>query len=254
MAYLKTLPPETLSASQKAELARDKALTTTEYRGTEIRHKTAGTEGQIVGSYVAGDTGGFRVYVPAEKRSFALPFKDLDNWERSGGIGVIGPDWQLEQDYMDGKISKEKYEKDRLKREAAEMRIKANDAYARGQIDGKTWRARLNKADKISAAEPHEVLRDLETRSYKEGKPLDGTNYNGYANWDTWETKLILDNTEETQKWQNAWGKNWHQKMKAGKFDPEKAELVVSKYLVPVARGKRKWAGCNMGGRSGSRD
>lgn len=231
-------PNDRVAGINDRSLSSNVPLQTVEHHGTLIRHKTAGTEGQIVGSYVAGDSGGFRVYVPKENRSFALPFKDLDNWER---VETKGPNWNAEKDYLDGKISQEKYEKERLKREASEMRIKANDEYVRGQITEATWRSKLRRADRICAPSTDEVLTTLEKRSIDQGRPTDfNKQYNGWSNWDTWETKLILDNSEETQRWQNDWGKNWHQKIKAGTFDPEKAESVVPKYMVPVARGKNK--------------
>jgi hypothetical protein len=157
--------------------------------------------------------------------------------------------WALEKEFLEGRISQEKYEKERLKREASDLRNKYTSKYAKGEISEKAWRQKCNEADRIAAPSSDDVLITLEQRSLAEGKPAtQEQRYNGWSNWDTWETKLILDNTQETSKWEEAWGKNWHQKIKAGKFDPEKAELVVSKYLVPVARGKRKWAGCNMEG------
>ena len=86
-----------------------------------------------------------------------------------------------------------------------------------------------------------EILSRMEQRAVEQGRPADeAQRYNGWSNHDTWNTKLLLDNTQETEKWEHAWGKNWLRKIKAGTFDPEKAELVVSKYLVPTARGKNK--------------
>lgn len=180
----------------------------------------------------------------------------------------------LEKAYLDGKISKEDYEAKRQDRERAEeilrhkdvaeleqlaktekdpklkrhyMMLAANEAYVKGKISETTWRGKLNSADRVAAPGSDEVLRNIEQRSLAQGRPTEESKrYNGWSNWDTWETKLILDNTQETSRWEEAWGKNWHQKIKAGKFEPEKAELVVSKYLVPVARGKRKWANADV--------
>lgn len=62
--------------------------------------------------------------------------------------------------------------------------------------------------------------------------------YNGWTNWDTWNTMLLLENTQASDRWLDAWHKNFKRKIKSGKFDREKAKLVVKKYLVPTARGK----------------
>ena len=32
--------------------------------------------------------------------------------------------------------------------------------------------------------------------------------YNGWANWDTWETALIIDNSQSSYNWKQAWKKN----------------------------------------------
>lgn len=64
--------------------------------------------------------------------------------------------------------------------------------------------------------------------------------YQGYSNWDTWETWTILSNSQPSYKWLLAWNRNFQQKAKLGKFDMKKAEDVVRKYLIPVARGTRK--------------
>jgi hypothetical protein len=66
--------------------------------------------------------------------------------------------------------------------------------------------------------------------------------YEGWTNWDTWATWLVLTNTEQSQKWLENWSKNFQKKIKQGKFDMEKAEKVVKKYLIPSARGKGSWA------------
>jgi hypothetical protein len=62
--------------------------------------------------------------------------------------------------------------------------------------------------------------------------------YQGWANWDTWETMLLLENTESTYRWLQEWKKNFEKKKAKGTFNQSMAESVVHKYLVPVARGK----------------
>ena len=64
---------------RRPRMARPKTgreLTTVEKRGTKIKHKTQGTVGTIVGSYL----GGFKVYVPKEKETFGLPFTKVRDW------------------------------------------------------------------------------------------------------------------------------------------------------------------------------
>jgi hypothetical protein len=62
--------------------------------------------------------------------------------------------------------------------------------------------------------------------------------YNGWYNRDTWETYLILNNEENTQRWLESWKANWQRKMKGGVFVKEAAEYAVWKYMVPSAQGK----------------
>jgi len=66
--------------------------------------------------------------------------------------------------------------------------------------------------------------------------------YNGWYNYDTWATNLILTNHQSSQRWLDAWRDNWRQKMKGGRFVPEAAEFAVWKYLIPAAQGKGPWA------------
>lgn len=66
--------------------------------------------------------------------------------------------------------------------------------------------------------------------------------YNGWTNWDTWETALIIDNSKSSNDWKNRWRANFLKKKNKGKFDEMKAEKVVEKYIVPTARGKSQWA------------
>lgn len=64
--------------------------------------------------------------------------------------------------------------------------------------------------------------------------------YQGFSNWDTWETWMVLSNSQPSYNWLMAWRRNWMRKKKKGTFRMEKATLAVRKYLVPVARGSRK--------------
>lgn len=62
--------------------------------------------------------------------------------------------------------------------------------------------------------------------------------YNGWANWDTWETALIIDNSQSSYNWKHAWRKNLLKKKLKGKYDEQQAMKVVDKYIIPTARGK----------------
>lgn len=68
--------------------------------------------------------------------------------------------------------------------------------------------------------------------------------YNGWANHDTWNVMLLLDNSEQSSRWLDSWAKNFKRKQKNGSFDQAKAESVVEKYLIPAAKGKKslQWA------------
>lgn len=90
-----------------------------------------------------------------------------------------------------------------------------------------------------------EVLQEMRRREIAEGKPsTQAERYNGWTNHDTWNTMLLLENTQESDRWLGNWSKNFNRKIKAGAFKPEEAEKVVDKYLVPAARGSKslKWA------------
>lgn len=129
------------------------------------------------------------------------------------------------------------------RKEAAHtIRTTATDDYVAGRITEAAWRKKLNEADRLAAPSKAEVLTQMELRENAqkpEGSPQGG--YNGWTNWDTWETVLIMENTESTQRNMDAWNKNFNRKIKAGKFNPEQAEMAVGKYIVPVARGSKKW-------------
>ncbi len=60
--------------------------------------------------------------------------------------------------------------------------------------------------------------------------------YQGWTNWDTWETKLLLDNDEQLARQIEAAGRNFLRKEQAGTFDREAARYYVLKYLVPQAK------------------
>ena len=57
---------------------RTSQLTTVEMRGTQIGHMTAKTRGIITGTY----QGGFKVFVPKEKKEFGLPFSQVSEWNK----------------------------------------------------------------------------------------------------------------------------------------------------------------------------
>ncbi len=66
--------------------------------------------------------------------------------------------------------------------------------------------------------------------------------YNGWYNYDTWATYLILSNHESSYRWLEEWRKNFERKIKSGRFVKEAAEFAVWRYMVPTAQGKGEWA------------
>jgi hypothetical protein len=60
--------------------------------------------------------------------------------------------------------------------------------------------------------------------------------YQGWTNWDTWETKLLLDNDEQLARQVEAAGRNFLRKEQAGAYDRDAARYYVLKYLVPQAK------------------
>lgn len=62
--------------------------------------------------------------------------------------------------------------------------------------------------------------------------------YNGWYNYDTWATWLIISNHQSTDRWMNAWRENWKRKMNSERYVQEAAEFAVWKYIIPVAQGK----------------
>lgn len=122
---------------------------------------------------------------------------------------------------------------------AKAMRDEAWHRYIANEIDEKTWKRKNAEADKIAAPSKAEVLTVMDQRAHEAGKPVDHEKqFNGWSNWDTWETMLLLENTQESDRWLHSWNKNFNRKIKAGRFKPEESEKVVSKYMIPVARGK----------------
>src|SRR6266702_4541899 len=61
-------------------------------------------------------------------------------------------------------------------------------------------------------------------------------NYQGWANWDTWETNLEIENTEPLYRNLQAWKANWQRKRRSGRFDRELAKYTIAQYLVREAR------------------
>lgn len=138
----------------------------------------------------------------------------------------------------------EQYSQD-PKKVASQMRINANNKYVAGRITRATWQKKMREADKLAAPSRDEVIQMMRKREIAQGLPKDpNKRYNGWANWDTWNTMLLLNNTQRSHRWLGEWSKNFNRKIKAGTFDPEKAETVVNKHLVPAARGARskRWA------------
>lgn len=76
--------------------------------------------------------------------------------------------------------------------------------------------------------------------SLPQTKNISGESYNGWTNWDTWETAMLLDNDERLNRWKNDWKKNFERKKRNGTFDMNKAEFAVRKHVIPVLRGTRK--------------
>jgi hypothetical protein len=58
----------------------------------------------------------------------------------------------------------------------------------------------------------------------------------GWSNWDTWETYLILRNSRENYMMLKSWAEKFSKKIKAGTFDPELAKKEIFKHLVPLAK------------------
>jgi len=61
--------------------------------------------------------------------------------------------------------------------------------------------------------------------------------YQGWANWDTWETALILTNDYDFYiRSYVPWLKNFQRKIKRGIFDRDLAKKAIRLYLLPFAR------------------
>lgn len=115
------------------------------------------------------------------------------------------------------------------------------DKYIRGEISEQTWRRHMNADRRANAPSIDDVLAVVGQRASEQGFPQnDNDRFNGWTNWDTWELMLLLNNSQPSYNWLEAWKKNFGTKINQGKFDPKMAEDVVRKYLIPVARGTRK--------------
>ena len=67
-------------------------------------------------------------------------------------------------------------------------------------------------------------------------KFIGDSRFGGRSNWDTYETTLVLDSDERTQRQIESASENFNRKLRAGDFDMDKAEMYVKKYLIPEAR------------------
>ncbi|SRR5713101_7712732 len=96
---------------------------------------------------------------------------------------------------------------------------------------GNVFPTRLTAPSGVKAFD--RFLRIKNSQNRAEWRPV-----NGYPNWDTWETAIILENDQRSYRWLREWGKAWAKKMKSGRFNKEAAEYAVWKYIVPAARGQ----------------
>ncbi len=96
------------------------------------------------------------------------------------------------------------------------------------------------KKGAISVTTTNEAVAVMRERE----KAMLNEDYNGYTNHDTWNTMLLLENTQESDRWLNNWSINWKKKIKGGRFNPEEAEKAVATYIIPAAKGKKslQWA------------
>ena len=115
--------------------------------------------------------------------------------------------------------------------------IDPTTAYVRGEISEATWKKKLNQEKRANAPTREQVLTQVREREKQQGHPIDhDKTYNGYTNWDTWETMLILENSQQSDRWLQSWRQNFDKKIKAGTFTPSEAEKAVDKYIIPAAR------------------
>jgi hypothetical protein len=109
--------------------------------------------------------------------------------------------------------------------------------YLKGEISEATWRKHLNAERKSSAPSLESVMSNIATKANSEKGSQD---FQGWTNWDTWELMLLLENSQPSSNWIDAWGENFAKKIQRGVFNLAEAEKVVAKYLIPIARGTRK--------------
>lgn len=109
--------------------------------------------------------------------------------------------------------------------------------YLRGDISEDTWRRHQNAERSASAPSFETVMSQVSEKANAEKGSED---YQGWTNWDTWELMLLLENSQPSAKWIDAWGENFAKKIKQGKFSQDEAEKVVATYFIPVARGTKK--------------
>lgn len=68
--------------------------------------------------------------------------------------------------------------------------------------------------------------------------------YNGWENWETWTVSLMIDNDEDLQShFQRDWKNNFARKVKAGKFNIEKAVKAMKTYIGPKVKKEAKKLG-----------
>jgi len=66
-------------------------------------------------------------------------------------------------------------------------------------------------------------------------KAMGNPNFGGRSNWDTYDTVLIIDSNESTQRLSENLAKDFNRRLRNGTFDMEKAQEAVRKYLVKEA-------------------
>lgn len=111
------------------------------------------------------------------------------------------------------------------------------ERFVDGEISQATYNRLINAEKRTGAPSIETVMSQISEKANAEKGSQD---YQGWTNWDTWELMLLLENSQPSAKWIDAWGENFAKKIKQGKFDQAEAEKVVATYLIPVARGTKK--------------
>ena len=107
---------------QKGWTIKGLELSTVERSGIKIRHKRVGTEGII--THAVKD--GFNVYVSKEKKSFILPFKNINEWiKEETETEEIAMITIKEQDLELLETEKNVWKYESLNKELAKIRIKS---------------------------------------------------------------------------------------------------------------------------------